>query len=721
MQQRFYSRQLILLGGGHSNIQVLKKLCMSEYIGLKTVLISENYEATYSGLTPSYLQNQIKKNKISIDLQRLCFNAGATFIKDCVISLDTNNQIINLQNHPSIDYDLLSINTGSISKKIDIKIHDQAKIIMVKPINLFVELIQKIDNLVKKSDNTHITIIGNGIAGYEICFSLHQRYKNKVTITLIGSKKISEKNINSQSKKKLKNICKIIGINEKIGIIREIGKKEIFLLNGEIIKSDINFLSTGASAPKWLNKSLVRTNSDGFAMVNEYLQSLNFENIFISGDIASSEINPRPKSGVMAVRQGEILKENIFFKLQGKPLTKYNPQKNWLYIINTLDQKALINYYFLSFHGKWCLKLKFYIDNTFMNKFKFPDKTKMKKKVISLKGYESLSNKMYCQGCGSKVSKNTLVNFLKKEEVNHELSDASTILTNTSSLIQSIDHIKLFSSFNPFDFGVISYLHSQNDILSGGGSVKSLSVSLALPFSEGATEKFYMEYFMKGIQSEAKKDKSIIASGHSFQSIEPGITITMNGAIEEKLSKNQAQESDLIYLSKPLGTGYLLAAYFKNTDLLTSDDFQYLINYLKTGNKEIAQIAKKYHCNVMTDISGFGLASHLGDICKSSNLTARISLNSEILINSNINILKKYQSTGFKNNYLSSSKEISISEEHLLKNILYDPQTNGPLLFSINKDHKDKFEREIDLNKGFVPILLGEFTNQDEKLIYIDN
>ena len=226
---------------------------------------------------------------------------------------------------------------------------------------------------------------------------------------------------------------------------------------------------------------------------------------------------------------------------------------------------------------------------------------------------------------------------------------------------------------------------------------------------------------MKGIQSESNKDKSIIASGHSFQSIEPGITITMNGAIEEKLSKNQAQESDLIYLSKPLGTGYLLAAYFKNTDLLTSDDFQYLINCLKTGNKEIAQIAKKYHCNVMTDISGFGLASHLGDICKSSNLTAKISLNNEILINSNINILNKYQSTGFKNNYLSSSKEISISEEHLLKNILYDPQTNGPLLFSINKDHKDKFEREIDLNQGFKPIFLGKFTRQEKKLIYIDD
>ena len=63
------------------------------------------------------------------------------------------------------------------------------------------------------------------------------------------------------------------------------------------------------------------------------------------------------------------------------------------------------------------------------------------------------------------ASEAELVNFLKKEDMNHELSDVSAIETNSSSLIQSIDHIKLFSSLNPFDFGVISYLHSQNDIL----------------------------------------------------------------------------------------------------------------------------------------------------------------------------------------------------------------------------------------------------------------
>ena len=63
----------------------------------------------------------------------------------------------------------------------------------------------------------------------------------------------------------------------------------------------------------------------------------------------------------------------------------------------------------------------------------------------------------------------------------------------------------------------------------------------------------------------AIKDGSIIASGHSYQSKEPGITITMNGSYEKQITKSQAQENELIYLSKPLGTGYLLSAYFNNS------------------------------------------------------------------------------------------------------------------------------------------------------------
>ena len=709
-----FQKQLILLGGGHANIQVLRKLCMNKYDGLHTILINEEYEATYSGLTPTFIENKIKKNEISIDLQRLCFNANAIFIKDKIISLDTKLKLIYLKNYPSINYDILSINTGSISRQNNIHFHKEAIYFFVKPISFLVNQLEKIDQLVKL--NSSLTVIGGGVAGYEICFALKQRYKNKIKINLFKSKNINEKNINKFSRKKINQISKKLGIIETEGIVDEIKPEEIILTNGNKIQSNINLISTGASIPEWLKATPLEKDAQGFLSTNKYLQSNNHKEIFISGDVASVDSYVRPKSGVMAVRQGEVLKENIFRKLKNESLIRFKPQKNWLYIINTFENKALLNFYYFSFHSEWCLKLKLIIDKKFMKKFEFPNKLSMKKNIYYLNNSKK-NQEMYCQGCGSKVSKNNLLDFLHEENDNLELSDSTQTSFKSNIILQTIDHIKLFSSLNPYDFGIISYLHSQNDILAAGGEVKSFSVSIGLPFAEKKTENFYLKYFMKGIQSQSNKDKSIRTSGHSYQTNEPGITINMNGEIVYQAAKNKAAEGDLIYLSKPLGTGYLIASYFKNSNIINIDDFKTLIYWLKKGNLQIVNIARKFGSKVMTDISGFGLASHLSDICRSSKVSARILLKNSLLINENHDLLDKYQSTGFKNNFQSSRQIVDNRGNGLLEKILYDPQTNGPMLFSINQNDQINFEKECKSKVSNGPFLLGRFVSSEDKLI----
>ena len=97
--------QLVLIGAGHANVQVLKKLCMHKYLGLHTILINDGINAVYSGMTPGFIQRQYTKEEISINLQRLCLNAGVTFINDRVIGLDVENQTITLRRSPKIEYD----------------------------------------------------------------------------------------------------------------------------------------------------------------------------------------------------------------------------------------------------------------------------------------------------------------------------------------------------------------------------------------------------------------------------------------------------------------------------------------------------------------------------------------------------------------------------------------------------------------------------------------
>ena len=176
MQQTFYKKQLVLLGGGHAHIQVLRKLCMNFYDGLHVILINDSQESAYSGMTPAYIQDFYKINEIMIDLQRLCFNAGVTFINDEVIQLQTEKKKIILKNRPSIHYDLLSINTGCISKKNNIKIHKNSKYIFIKPINNLIKNLKTLDEIIKNTNNVKINIIGGGVAAFEIGFALRQRF-----------------------------------------------------------------------------------------------------------------------------------------------------------------------------------------------------------------------------------------------------------------------------------------------------------------------------------------------------------------------------------------------------------------------------------------------------------------------------------------------------------------------------------------------------------------
>ena len=102
MFENNFTKQLVLIGGGHANVQVLKKLSKNTIKGLHIILISEHFEATYSGMTPGYIHKDFSKEEISIDLQRLCFNAGATFIRDKVVKINNNYQKLEVLNLPSV-------------------------------------------------------------------------------------------------------------------------------------------------------------------------------------------------------------------------------------------------------------------------------------------------------------------------------------------------------------------------------------------------------------------------------------------------------------------------------------------------------------------------------------------------------------------------------------------------------------------------------------------
>ena len=215
----------------------------------------------------------------------------------------------------------MSINSGSISNNSITNLNNEPKIISVKPINSLITNLRIIDDLVEKSSQKKISIVGGGVAAFELSFALYKRYNGNVSLNIISSPLLAEKNLNISTINRLIKIANNLGINLISNQVINVNNSEIALDNGDKIQSDCVLLSTGASLPDWLEKSDLEK-TENFIAVNHQLQSLNNKNIFVTGDAATIKNYKRPKSGVMAVRQGEVLKENLFLFLLKKTIKK---------------------------------------------------------------------------------------------------------------------------------------------------------------------------------------------------------------------------------------------------------------------------------------------------------------------------------------------------------------------------------------------------------------
>ena len=167
---------LVLLGGGHANIQVLKMLAMNPIGGLRITLISDQTHSPYSGMIPGYLAGYYSYEECHFDLRRICEELGQRFIKAKIIGIDPQRKKIRLENRTEVSYDYASINVGIAPKSIEISSNEAAlKLIPLKPISRF---ISHWDRLIadlkayKGGDPLQLAVVGAGASGVEISIIL---------------------------------------------------------------------------------------------------------------------------------------------------------------------------------------------------------------------------------------------------------------------------------------------------------------------------------------------------------------------------------------------------------------------------------------------------------------------------------------------------------------------------------------------------------------------
>ncbi|MCX7769213.1 MAG: selenide, water dikinase SelD, partial [Flavobacteriales bacterium] len=277
---------------------------------------------------------------------------------------------------------------------------------------------------------------------------------------------------------------------------------------------------------------------------------------------------------------------------------------------------------------------------------------------------------------------------------------------------------------DPYDFGRVAAANALSDIYAMGGRPLAALAVLAWPI-EKLGPQTAAETLRGGVDMCEQADVSL-AGGHTVENPEPlfGLCVVGTATTPQLKTNGGAQIGDLLYLTKPLGSGMLLTA-IKRRLPLEEKEFENLLHTLTTLNKGGEQFGKLMFVHALTDVTGFGLLGHLSEMCQASRLSARLYWDQVPLLPGTERCITQfiYPDITFRN--WKHVEPMVCFENIILKNqslrpilTLCDPQTNGGLLVAVNPNYKDKFDqlcRELE-----IPLfLIGEFIEKKEYQIYI--
>jgi selenide,water dikinase len=170
-------KDLVLVGGGHSHITVLKRFGMHPMPGVRVTMICREMHTPYSGMLPGLIAGHYTYDEAHIDLGPLCRFAGARLYHDEAIALDPIGQSIECRGRPPVRYDVVSFNIGSTPRTSDIP-GATGNVVPVKPINQFITHWQSmIDRILARNNGVRIGVVGTGAGGVEILLAVRHRLR----------------------------------------------------------------------------------------------------------------------------------------------------------------------------------------------------------------------------------------------------------------------------------------------------------------------------------------------------------------------------------------------------------------------------------------------------------------------------------------------------------------------------------------------------------------
>ncbi|NQY12535.1 MAG: selenide, water dikinase SelD [Henriciella sp.] len=691
------TRDLVLLGGGHTHALVLRKWAMKPLPGVQVTLVNPDVKAPYTGMLPGFVAGHYQRKDLDIDLVRLARAAGARLIVDRAIGLDPVAQTVQLADRPDIAFDILSIDIG-ISSRIPNSDGPSANIIPAKPLGPFADawdaLIDRV-SLEKRAAN--ISIIGAGVAGVELALAMAHRLRSlelpAARIELIEATSQPMRELNSGVRRNL--IAALV--REGIALITDASMDKIDP------GSDFIVSTAGASPHAWLADTSLAL-EDGFICVDKHLQSLNTPGIFAAGDCAHLTHAPRPKAGVFAVRQAPVLFDNLRTALSTGKYRAYHPQQAYLKLISKGDQSALTDKWGIGLSGKWVWRWKDRIDRAFMTQFTEPvamPAPDLPQQVAQGVIAEVERQKNACGGCGAKVSQDMLSEGLRPtadETSQGRFEDAAIVQTNNGYDVFSTDHLRAFNA-DPYVLAKVAAIHALGDIWAMGAVPKMVLAQIILPPLVPDKQSAMLTEIMQGARDVFDACGVTISGGHTSSGAELTIGFSISGSTSKPpLTHIGARPGDVLVLTKPIGTGVILAAEMQQR--LDGDDYQAALSSMcrlqQDTSRRLSEVA-----STMTDVTGFGLAGHLLNILDASKVGSRLSLDKLPFLPGAIEASENgIRSTLYPAN--ARLRDRVQGKEDARLDLLFDPQTCGGMLATIPAEKWGRYQADFQASNDSI-------------------
>ncbi len=369
-------RRLLLIGGGHVHLEVLRRAARRPF-DADIVLMSSSPRQFYSGRMPAQLRGRITAKGLTIELGPLCRAARARFVEASVTQVEADARGgVAITASGDCSGDVLSLDVGASVQGLDTPgVTEHA--FRTRPAELWSALVARLNVLIGDESRRVVSccVVGAGVGGIELALALHARITAAKRVALVALLDAAPRPLGAWDQRAADQVMQLlhdrgIAMHTNARVAR-VEQEQVALGDGRCLPAELTVWTTGAAAHGWLRLSPLALDSDGWLRVDSTLRAVDGRAVWGAGDCIALENTPwLPRSGVYAVHAAPVLAHNLRVAVERRGTAKsFHPPRRALALVDTADGRALAHWGRFTAGGRWAWWWKHLLDGRYVRRY----------------------------------------------------------------------------------------------------------------------------------------------------------------------------------------------------------------------------------------------------------------------------------------------------------------------------------------------------------------